>query len=86
MNTGTVVCDSTSATLQTLPDCAHLRTASYVDDHVQGAHSFADLLKGYSDFLALCEREKWTLNATKTRVDFPLAFSLISLSIRQALA
>ncbi len=28
------------------------------------------LLKGYTDFLALCERENWTLNATKTRVGF----------------
>ncbi len=42
-----------------------------MDDHAQGSHTFADLLKGYADFLALCERENWTLNATKTRVGFP---------------
>lgn len=42
-----------------------------VDDHAQGSHTFADLLKGYADFLALCERENWTLNATKTMVGFP---------------
>jgi hypothetical protein len=71
MNAGTVTCATTPATLQTLPDSAHLRTASYVDDHAQGAHSFAGLLKGYSDFLALCERENWTLDATKTHVGFP---------------
>jgi hypothetical protein len=42
-----------------------------VDDHAQGSHTFADLLKGYTDFLALCERENWTLNAKKTFVGFP---------------
>jgi hypothetical protein len=47
----------------------YLRTAAYVDDdHAQGSHTFADLLKGY---LALCERENWTLKATKTLVGFP---------------
>jgi hypothetical protein len=71
MNASTVACAATPATLQTLPDSAHLRTASYVDDHAQGAHSFADLLKGYSNFLALCDKENWILNATKTRVGFP---------------
>jgi hypothetical protein len=71
MNAGTVACASTPAILQTLPDSAHLRTAAYVDDYAQGSHSFADLLKGYTDFLALCERENWTLNATKTLVGFP---------------
>jgi hypothetical protein len=71
MNAGTVACATTPATLQTLPDSAHLRTAAYVDDHAQGSHTFADLLKGYTDFLALCDRENWTLNATKTHVGFP---------------
>jgi hypothetical protein len=69
---GTVACAATPAILRTLPDSAHLRTAAYVDDHAQGSHTFADLLiKGYADFLALCERENWTLNATKTLVGFP---------------
>ncbi len=58
MNAGTVACAATPATLQTLPDSVHLRTAAYVDDHAQGSHTFADLLKGYTDFLALCDREK----------------------------
>jgi hypothetical protein len=71
MNAGTVACAATPAMLQTLPDSAHLRTAAYVDDHAQGSHTFADLLKGYTDFLALCDRENWTLNATKTHVEFP---------------
>jgi transposase InsO family protein len=71
MNAGTVACAATPAILRTLPDNAHLRTASYVDDHAQGSHTFAELLKGYTDFLALCERENWTLNATKTMVGFP---------------
>jgi hypothetical protein len=71
MNAGTVACAATPAILRTLPDNAHLRTAAYVDDHAQGSHSFADLLKGYTDFLALCEREHWTLNAAKTYVGFP---------------
>jgi hypothetical protein len=71
MNAGTVACAATPATLQTLPDSAHLRTAAYVDDHAQGSHTFADLLKGYTDFLALWDRENWTLNATKTHVGFP---------------
>jgi hypothetical protein len=71
MNAGTVACAATPNILQTLPDSAHLRTAAYVDDHAQGSHSFAELLKGYTDFLALCERENWTLNATKTLVGFP---------------
>ena len=70
MNAGTVACAATPAILRTLPDSAHLRTAAYVDDHAQGSHSFAELLKGYTDFLALCERENWTLNATKTFVGF----------------
>jgi hypothetical protein len=71
MNAGTVACASTPAIIRTLPDNAHLRTASYVDHHAQGAHTFADLLKGYTDFLALCQQENWTLNATKTKVGFP---------------
>jgi hypothetical protein len=71
MNAGTVACAATPAILQTLPDSAHLRTAAYVDDHAQGSHNFAQLLKGHTDFLALCERENWTLNATKTHVGFP---------------
>jgi hypothetical protein len=71
MNAGTVACAATPAILRTLPDNAHLRTAAYVDDHAQGSHSFADLLKGYTDFLALCARENWTLNAAKTYVGFP---------------
>jgi hypothetical protein len=53
MNAGTVACASTPAIIRTLPDNAHLRTASYVDDHPQGSHTFADLIKGYTDFLAL---------------------------------
>jgi hypothetical protein len=71
MNAGTVACASTPAILRSLPDNAYLRTASYVDDHAQGSHTFADLLKGYADFLALCERKNWTLNASKTMVGFP---------------
>jgi hypothetical protein len=71
MNAGTVACASTPAILRSLPDNAYLRTASYVDDHAQGSHTFADLLKGYADFLSLCERENWTLNAPKTMVGFP---------------
>jgi hypothetical protein len=70
MNAGTVACAATPAIIRTLPDSAYLRTAAYVDDHTQGSHTFADLLKGYTDFLALCERENWTLNATKTPVPF----------------
>jgi hypothetical protein len=57
MNAGTVACAATPATLQSLPDHAYRRTAAYVDDHAQGSHTFADLLQGYTDFLALCERE-----------------------------
>jgi hypothetical protein len=45
-------------------------TAAYVDDHAQGSHTFAELLKGYADFLALCDRENWTFSATKTLVGF----------------
>ncbi len=71
MNAGTVACTATPAILRTLPDKAHLRTASCVDDHVQGSHTFAEVLKGYTDFLAMCERENWTLDATKTMVGFP---------------
>jgi hypothetical protein len=71
MNAGTVACAATPATLQTLPHNAYRRTAAYVDDHAQGSHTFADLLQGYTDFLALCDREDWTLNATKTFVGFP---------------
>jgi hypothetical protein len=71
MNAGTVACAATPAILRTLPNKAHLRTASYVDDHAQGSNTFAELLHGYTDFLALCERENWTLNATKTMVGFP---------------
>jgi hypothetical protein len=37
----------------------------------QGARTFADLLQGYRDFLALCEKHHWTLNATKTKVGYP---------------
>ncbi len=70
-NAGTVACAATPAIIRTLPDNAHLRTASYVDDHAQGSHTFADLIKGYTDFLSLCEIENWTLNATKTKVGFP---------------
>jgi hypothetical protein len=33
MNAGTVACAATPATLQTLPNSAHRRTAAYVDDH-----------------------------------------------------
>jgi hypothetical protein len=71
MNAGTVACAATPAILRTLPDSTYLRTAAYVDDHAQGSHTFADLLRGYTDFLALCKRENWTLNATKTLVGFP---------------
>jgi hypothetical protein len=70
MNAGTVACAATPATLQSLPHSAHRRTAAYVDDHAQGSHTFAELLQGYTDFLALCDKEKWTLNATKTFVGF----------------
>jgi hypothetical protein len=45
-------------------------TLSPICSHAQGSHTFADLLSGYTDFLALCERENWTLNATKTMVGF----------------
>ena len=71
MNAGTVACAATPATLQTLPHSAYRRTAAYVDDHAQGSHTFADLLQGYTDFLALCDREDWTLNATENFVGFP---------------
>jgi hypothetical protein len=71
MNAGTVACANTPATLQRLPHNAHKRTAAYVDDHAQGSRTFADLLQGYRDFLALCLEEHWTLNATKTRVGYP---------------
>jgi hypothetical protein len=53
MNAGTVACAATPAILRTLPDSAYLRTAAYVDDQAQGSHTFADLIKGYTDFLAL---------------------------------
>jgi hypothetical protein len=55
MNTGTVACANTSATLMRLPHNAHKRTAAYVDDHVQGSGTFAEHLQGYHDFLALCQ-------------------------------
>ncbi len=38
---------------------------------LKGSRTFADLLQGYRDFLALCLEEHWTLNATKTRVGYP---------------
>jgi hypothetical protein len=53
---------------------AHRRTAAYVDDHAQGSRIFADLLQGYRDFLALCQQENRTLNATKTKVGYPSCF------------
>ncbi len=68
MNAGTVACANTPATLMRLPHNAHKRTAAYVDDYAQGSSTFAELLQGYRDFLALCQEENWTLNATKTRV------------------
>ncbi len=71
MNAGTVTCANTPATLMRLPHNAHKRTAAYVDDHAQGSSTFAELLQGYRDFLALCQEENWTLNATKTRVGYP---------------
>jgi hypothetical protein len=71
MNAGTVACANTPATLITLPHQAHLRTAAYVDDHAQGSRTFADMLQGYRDFLALCEKHNWTINATKTKVGYP---------------
>jgi hypothetical protein len=71
MNAGTVAYAATPAIIRTLPDDSHLRTASYVDDHAQGSHTFADLLKGYTDFLALCQQENLTLNATKIKFGFP---------------
>jgi hypothetical protein len=54
-----------------LPHNAHRRTAAYVDDHAQGSRTFDELLRGYRDFLALCQQENWTLNATKTKVGYP---------------
>jgi hypothetical protein len=80
MNAGTVACATTPAILQTLPDSAHLRTAAYVDDHAQGSHSFADLLKGYTDFLALCERQIGLLMPPRLSSASLLASSLVSLS------
>ncbi len=70
MNAGTVACANTPATLMRLPKNAHTRTAAYVDDHAQGASTFTELLQDYRDFLALCQEENWTLNATKTRVGY----------------
>jgi hypothetical protein len=52
MNAGTVACAAIPVILRTLPAQAHLCTASYVDDHAQGSHTFDDLLSGYTDFLA----------------------------------
>jgi hypothetical protein len=46
MNAGTVACAATPAILRTLSNKAHLRTASYVDDHAQGSNTFAELLQG----------------------------------------
>jgi hypothetical protein len=71
MNAGTVACANTPATLMRPPHNAHKRTAAYVDDHAQGSSTFAELLQGYRDFLALCLEENWTLNATQTRVGYP---------------
>jgi hypothetical protein len=70
MNEDTVACANTPATLQTLQNLAYRRTAAYVDDHAQGSHTFAELLQGFTDFLALCDKEHWTLNATKAIVGF----------------
>jgi hypothetical protein len=71
MNAGTVACANTPVTLMRLPHNAHRRTAAYVDDHAQGSRTFEKLLRGYRDFLALCQKENWTLNATKTKVGYP---------------
>ncbi len=70
MNASTVACANTPATLMLLPNNAHKRTAAYVDDH-QGARNFDELLQGYRDFLDLCQKKNWTLNATKTKVGYP---------------
>ena len=40
MNAGTVACSLIPAQLRTLPNDAYLRTAAYVDDNAQGAHTF----------------------------------------------
>jgi hypothetical protein len=70
MNAGTVACSLLPAQLRTLPNNAYLRTAAYVDDNAQGAHTFADLLAGWTDYLTLCAAQKWQLNATKTSIGY----------------
>jgi hypothetical protein len=54
LNPSTVACAQTPSNLRTLSNNAHTCTACYVDDSAQGSHTFADLLQGWSDFLALC--------------------------------
>jgi hypothetical protein len=71
MNAGTVACAHIPAKIRTLPHNAHTRTAAYVDDNAQGSHTFEELLRGWNDFLDLCVRENWQLNATKTHVGYP---------------
>jgi hypothetical protein len=53
MNAGTVACSLIPAQLRTLPANAYLRTAVYVDDNAQGAHTFEDLLACWTDHLTL---------------------------------
>ena len=58
------------AAITSLPDNALARTACYVDDNAQGSHTFDSMLKGWSDFLKLCQDRSWYLNATKTKVGY----------------
>ena len=70
MNAGTVACSQIPSKLRTLPQNAYLRTAAYVDDNAQGSNSFAELLAGWTDYLDLCLKENWQLNATKTAIGY----------------
>ena len=88
MNAGTVACSLIPAQLRTLPNNAYLRTAAYVDDIAQGAHTFEDLLAGWTDYLTLCAAQKWQLNATKTSIGYShcvfFGFEVDALGVRLA--
>jgi hypothetical protein len=77
MNAGTVACSLIPAQLRTLPNNAYLRTAAYVDDNAQDAHTFADLIAGWTDYLTLCAAQKWQLNATKTSIGYSHCIFLV---------
>ena len=73
-NAGQVCSAPVRAEATLLPDNAIARTAVYVDDVAQGNLYNGDIgamLKGWTDFLKLCRKNNWTLNATKTFIGYP---------------